>query len=148
MVTIEKILLEFDPMPENLLPALKGISAAFGYVSEIDAEKTADYFRMPLAKVYETASFYDQIKVAKQPGLVIQVCSSTNCVLNESFKIIKMIENYFHIKAGDQFNSKIKLEAISCLNQCGDGPIVEVNGKVYTNVSTSNVYKILEEWTQ
>lgn len=147
MITTEKILLEFDSESRNLLPALKKISAAFGYVSEQDAEKTADYFRMPLAKVYETASFYDQIKTARQPGLVIQVCSSSNCALDSSLKIISMIENYFHIKAGDQFNPQIKLEAISCLNQCGDGPIVMVNGKIYTRVTTDSVYKILEEWT-
>lgn len=147
MITTEKILLEFDPEPKNLLPALKKISAAFGYVSEPDAGKTADYFRIPLAKVYETASFYDQIKVARQPGLIIQICSSPNCALNDSFKVIEAIENYFHIKAGDQFSPEIKLEIISCLNQCGEGPVMLVNGKVYTNVTTASLYKILEEWT-
>ena len=42
--TSGKILLEFDPEKRNLLPALKKISAAFGYVSENNAQKIADYF--------------------------------------------------------------------------------------------------------
>jgi len=65
MITTEKILLEFDPESKNLLPALRKISAAFGYVSMADAEKVANYFNVELSRVYETASFYDQTKTKK-----------------------------------------------------------------------------------
>jgi NADH-quinone oxidoreductase subunit E len=152
--TTEKILLEFDPELRNLLPALKEISAGFGYVSQIDAQKIADYFSTALSQVYETASFYDEIKIKKQPGLVIQVCSGPNCAINNSLKIVSEIENYFRIKAGDEShayrqagNPKVKLEVVSCFNQCGEGPIVVVNDKIYKQVTVSGVHKILEEWT-
>ena len=145
-MTVEKILLEFDPAAENILPALKKISVAFGYISEKIAEKIADYFSMPVSKIYETASFYDLIKIKKQPPLVIQVCSSANCALNNSLKIAKEIENFLHLKAGDENNPKVRLEMISCLGKCGEGPVVVINNKVYTGVSTSSVHEILKEW--
>jgi NADH-quinone oxidoreductase subunit E len=145
VMTIEKILLEFDSEMTNLLPALKRISAAFGYVSQEDAGKTAKYFGVPKSKVYETASFYDLLSTKPQPDLVIQVCSGTNCTVNDSMKVIREIENYFKIKAGDEFNPKVKLEIISCLGQCGEGPIVVVNGKNYQGVTASGVHRILEE---
>jgi len=144
--TIEKILLEFDPENINLLPALKKISAAFGHISEKDMQKVADYFEVPFSKAYETASFYDQIQIKKQPNLVIKVCSGANCAINDSFTVIKEIENYFKIKAGDEFNQKVKLETISCLGQCGEGPIMVINNKVYNNVTQSSVHGILEKW--
>ncbi|OGI28414.1 MAG: hypothetical protein A2288_02750 [Candidatus Moranbacteria bacterium RIFOXYA12_FULL_44_15] len=146
MRSIEKVLLEFDPETRNLLPALKKISAAFGYVSEKDAKKTAEYFSIPLSKTYETASFYDLVWTKKQPSLAVQVCSGTNCAVSGSFEVIKEMENYLKIKAGDGFNSKIKLEIISCLGQCGEGPVVVVNGKIFTRVTASGVHGILEEW--
>jgi len=146
MQNIEKILLEFDPEKDKLLPALKKISVAFGYVSEKDTQKIADYFRLSLSKVYETASFYDQIQIKKQPSLVIKVCSGGNCALNNSFTIIREIENYLRIKEGDESNPKVKLEVMSCLGQCGEGPIMIVNNNVYTNVTESSVYGILEKW--
>ncbi len=149
-MTTEKILLEFDPEVSNLLPVLKKISAGFGYVDEIAAQKTADYFSAPLAKIYETASFYDLIKTKKQPAVVIQVCSGANCAVKSSYKIIREIENQLHIKAGDEFhayrqagNPKIKLEIISCLGQCGSGPVMVVNGNVFTKATPSNVDDIL-----
>jgi NADH:ubiquinone oxidoreductase subunit E len=146
MKTVEKILLKYDPDITNLLPALKEISAAFGYVSRADAGKIAAYFSVPLSKVFETATFYDEIKVRKDPALVIEVCSSSNCALGNSLKVIKEIENIFHIKEGDDFNPKVRLKAISCLGRCGEGPIIIVNGKVYANVTTSLVHGILAEY--
>ena len=144
--TAEKILLEFDPITENILPALKEISAAFDYISGENAEKIADYFSVPLTKIYETASFYDLIKIKKQPPLVIQICSSANCALNNSLKIVREIENIFKIKAKDENNPKVKLKIISCLGRCGEGPIVVINDKVYTSVSVSSIHEILKEW--
>lgn len=145
-MTIEKILLEFDPETINLLPALEKISGAFGYVTKDDAQKLAAYFSVPLSKIYETASFYDLIETEKQQSLVIQVCSGTNCAVNSGFEIIKEIENYFKIKVGDEFNPKVKLETISCLGHCGEGPVVMINGKVFTQVTRSSVYGIIEEY--
>jgi|GEM_PF-410007 len=145
MITIEKILLEFDPITSNLLPALKKISAAFGYVSKDDAKKIASYFSLPLSNVYETASFYDLIETEEQPFLVIKVCSGTHCAVSRSFDIVREIENFFKIKAGDKFNPKIQVEVVSCLGRCGEGPIVVINDKVYEKVTLSGVHGILEE---
>jgi len=144
MITTGKILLEFDPEIKNLLPVLEKISTAFGYVAKKDAQKLAEYFSIPLSKVYETASFYDMVKTKKQQPLVIQVCSGTNCAINNGFKIIREIENYLKIKNGDDFNPEIKLETISCLGHCGEGPIVVVNGKVFTQVTKSSIYGIID----
>jgi len=144
--TSGKILLEFDPEKRNLLPALKKISAAFGYVSENNAEKIADYFSVPLSKVYETASFYDRVNLKKQPLLAIKICSGTNCTVGRSVEVIREIENYFKIKAGDEDNPKVRLEVVSCLGQCGEGPIAIINGKIYPNATASCIYGILEEY--
>ena len=144
--TVEKILLDFDPDLKNLLPALKKINASFGYVGEKEAQKTADYFSVPLSKVHETASFYDLIKTKRQPDLLIQVCSGANCAVKSSFRVVSEIENQLHIKAGDDFNPKVKLEVISCLGQCGSGPVVIVNENVFTKVSSSSVADILKNY--
>lgn len=138
--------MEFDPERKNLLPALEKIDAAFGYVGEGEASKAADYFSVPLAKVYEVASFYDLIRTEKQPDLVIQVCSGANCAVKNSFKVIREIESQLRIKAGDGFNPKVKLEIISCLGQCGQGPVMVVNGNVFTRVTPSSVDDILRNY--
>ncbi|MEI6587436.1 MAG: NAD(P)H-dependent oxidoreductase subunit E [Candidatus Moraniibacteriota bacterium] len=145
-VTVEKILVSYDPEVQNLLPVLKKISAVFGFIASNDAEIVAEYFGLSLAKICEVASFYDLIKTKKPANLEIKVCSSGDCVLGSSAEIIQEIENYFRIKAGDEFNPKVRLEKISCLGRCGEGPVVVINGKVYEKVTESSIHKILTEW--
>ena len=107
--TVEKILLEFDPELTNILPALRKISASFGYVNELEAQKVADYFSTNLAKVYETASFYDLLRTKKEPPLVVKICSGGNCAVGNSFKVIGAVERFLGVKAGDDFNPKKKI---------------------------------------
>ena len=145
-MTIEKILLGFSPKVENILPALKEVSAVFGYVDEEKSEKIADYFSVPSSQIYETATFYDLINTKKQPALKIKVCFSTHCALKDAGKIINEIENILHIKAGDENNPNIKLEKVSCLGRCGDGPVVVINDKVYERVTVASVRGMMEEW--
>lgn len=145
-MTVEKILLDFDPELKNLLPVLKKISAGFGYVGEKEAQKAADYFSVPLSRVFETASFYDLVKVKKQSNLLIQICSGANCAMKNACKVISEIETQLNVKAGDEFNPKVKLEVISCLGQCGNGPVLIVNGNVFTKVTPDSVDDILRNY--
>ena len=145
-MTTSKILLAFDPEQKNILPALQEINSENGYISKSDAQKAADYFSVPLSKIYETASFYDLLRTEKSPQILIQVCSSANCALSESFGIISEIENTLHIKSGDKNNPKIRLEEVNCLGRCGEGPIVVVNGKIYLQVTASSIHGILKEY--
>jgi len=144
--TVEKILLEFDPEKRNLLPALRKISASFGYVNEQEAEKVADYFSISLSQVYETASFYDLLRTKKEASLVVKICSGGNCAVNNSFRLISVVERILGIKVGDDFNPKKKIEIVSCLGKCGEGPIMIVNGKVFEKVKPAKVQEILEKY--
>jgi NADH-quinone oxidoreductase subunit E len=144
--TVEKILLSYDPKPENILVVLKSINEAFGYVSKKDAIKMADYFELPISKIYETASFYDLIETKKQPPLCIKLCSSLYCSVNQSESVKKAIENYFNIKAEDEFHPKVKIKMISCVGECSRGPVMFVNGKMYSMVKASDIYEILSHY--
>ena len=145
-VTVEKILLEFEPEKQNLLLALKKINFFFGYIGEEDAKKVAEYFDLSMAKIFEVAGFYDLIKIEKPVDMVIKVCSGSDCSLSGSTDVIREIENYFHIKVGDKFNPKVRLEKISCLGRCYAGPILLINEKIYERVTVGNIYQILKEW--
>ena len=142
--TVEKILLEFDPELRNLLPALRKISASFDYVNELEAQKVADYFNINLTKVYETISFYDLLETKSEASLKVKICSGGNCAVAESFKVIKAVERFLGVRAGDDFNPHKKIEIVSCLGRCGDGPIMVINGKIFEKVSSDKIEEIFK----
>jgi NADH-quinone oxidoreductase subunit E len=146
MITVEKILLDFNPEAKNILPVLKKISATFDFVSKQDAQKVADYFQVPLSRIFETATFYDLIKTEKKIPLEIQICSGANCATKDAYWVMREIEKQLNIKAGDTFNPDAKLEVISCLGQCGQGPVMVVNGTVFLRVNPRKVDDILKNY--
>jgi NADH:ubiquinone oxidoreductase subunit E len=144
--TVEKILLDYEPNSENILAVLKSINKIFGFISKKDAQKTATYFGLPASKIYETASFYDLIETKRQPSLYIKLCSSIHCSVNQSELVKKAIENYFKIKAGDEFHPKVKIKIISCVGECGKGPIMFVNDRMYSMVKVGDIYEIFSHY--
>lgn len=143
---ITKILLKFEPKKENLLKAIKEINYQEGFISEKTVEILARYFSIKPVEVFSVASFYDEIKVEKPTKILIQICNSANCCLKNSDAIIEVIENFFHQKSGDE-NQKIKIEKISCLGRCLQGPNVVINGTIYEKMNTAKIIEILRQYT-
>jgi len=144
--TIEKILLDFEPEEKNLLPALKEVASVFGFIDENQADKIAAYFSLPLTQVFETGSFYSEIRFEKKPMVLIEICSSPNCAVNDSWQIIQEIQNHLGIKLDDTSNDKIQLRTMSCLGRCAEGPIVRVNGEIFVQVDKGKIYDILKKY--
>jgi NADH:ubiquinone oxidoreductase subunit E len=144
--TVEKILLDFDPESKNILPALKKISFSFRFIDEKNARKAADYFSVPVSRIFETATFYDLVRTRRRASLEIQVCSGANCTTKDAHRVISEIESQLDIRAGDQFNPDVKLEIISCLGQCGNGPVVIINETTFLRVTPRKIDDILRNY--
>jgi len=143
---IQKILLQFEPRPENLLAALKEIQKENGYVGEKEAEKIAKYFSLPLAQVYSAASFYDQIKTEKTRKKIIKVCSGGPCLSEKSMEVVRQIEMMLKIEMENDGHSKYKLEWMSCMGMCDRGPIVMIDDQVFEKVRPEMVDDILRNY--
>jgi NADH:ubiquinone oxidoreductase subunit E len=146
MVTLEKILLDFDLEQKNILPVLKRVDATFGFIGEENARKIAGYFQVPVSMIFETATFYDLLGTEKKKPIEIKICSGANCATKDARRVMVEIEKQLGIKAGDRFNPNVRLEAISCLGQCGHGPVAVINGTVFLRVTPSEVSSILKNY--
>ncbi|MDD3607224.1 MAG: NAD(P)H-dependent oxidoreductase subunit E [Candidatus Moranbacteria bacterium] len=142
-MTIEKIILHYESKKENLLPAIKEINSRLGFVSSEAIGLLAKHFRLKKAEIFSTASFYDDIRVKFSNKIIIQVCDSAPCQIRGADKVLSAIENFFHQKAGDDFNSNIKIERISCLGHCAEGPNVLINGTLYSRVNEGKIIDII-----
>ena len=65
-MSLQKILVQIEPKPENLLRALKAAQKENKYIGEKECEKIADYFSLPLARIYSFASFFNEIRTKKE----------------------------------------------------------------------------------
>lgn len=142
-MTVEKILLGYEPEKENILPALKKIQKEFGCVSAAAIRACADYFRKKPAAIYSAASFYDHIDTETPTDVKIFVCDGSNCSGRKSEEVIREIERLTGRKVGDDFDPKIKIRRESCFGLCTNGPIVKVNDVIFEKVTPATIDDIL-----
>jgi NADH:ubiquinone oxidoreductase subunit E len=145
-MTIEKIILHYESKKENLLPAIKEINSRLGFISSKAVNLLAKHFGLKRAEVFSTASFYNDIRIKSSNKLIIQVCDSAPCQIKGADRVLSAIENFFHQKAGDDFNSNVKIERMSCLGHCAEGPNILINGTLYSRMDEGKVIEIISEY--
>lgn len=140
---IQKILLEFDPQLENLLRVLKEIQKENKYISKNDCDKIAGYFSLPLTRVFSLASFFDLLDTRPVKKKIIKVCSGGPCSMKKTFEIIRQIEMLLKIELGKDAHPKAKLETMSCVGLCDQGPVMMIDEQVFEKVRPETVDDII-----
>jgi len=145
-MSAQKILLGFEPKPENLLRAVKEFGKSEKYLSQKECEAIARYFSLSLTRVYSAASFFDLVKTKKETKKIIKVCSGGPCLGGKSQEIIRQIEMLLHIELDNDAHPKYKLELGSCTGLCDRGPVVMVDGQVFEKVRPETVDDMIQNY--
>lgn len=145
-MSLQKILLQHEPRPENLLKVIKALQKENKSIEIKECGEVAKYFSLPLARVYSTASFFDEIAVKKSRKTVIKVCSGGPCLAEGSMEVVRQIEMLLHVEAENDGHPKYKLEFISCRGLCDQGPIVMVGKEVFERVAPEMVDDIIKNY--
>ena len=143
---IQKILLLFEPKVENLLAVLKEIQKENGYIGKKEGEEIAEYFSLPLARIFSAASFYDLLKTRKESKKLIKVCSGGPCLGEKSMEIVRQIEMMLKIELENDAHPKYKLELMSCVGLCDRGPVVMVGEQVFEKVRPETVDDLISNY--
>ena len=96
--------------------------------------------------VYEVATFYTMYNTKPVGKNLIQVCTTTPCMLRESEKILKTISDFLNIKIGETTKDGLfTLLEVECLGACSNAPVVQINDWYYEDLAESDIINILKE---
>jgi NADH-quinone oxidoreductase subunit E len=131
---------------EVMLPILQEIQEEYGYVPEAAADLVAERLRMNVAKLYALMTFYSDIRLEAPGKTQIHVCDGSSCYVRGSSAILKVVEEKLGIRVGettpdDRFSL---VPADYCLGACDMGPLVQINGTYYGNVTVGQMEKIID----
>ena len=143
---IEDLLKEYNQNQESLIPILDEIQEKFGYVSKEQIGKIAKYLAMEEKEIYLRLKFKKNITLEKVGRNQIIVCKGANCLKNGSVKLVSILEKELGIKEGETTkDGKFSLFSKNCFKKCGLGPNVEINGKLYHQVTTQKLMELLDQ---
>jgi NADH:ubiquinone oxidoreductase subunit E len=131
---------------DSLIPILQEIQEAQGYLSKEAIIEVGRRLKLPAAKVYGVATFYNQFCFAPKGKFHVMVCRGTACHVKGSAKALDMVTKALKIEPGKTTRDKLfSLGVVACMGACGLAPVVNVNGEFYAKVTPMKLHRIIEE---
>ena len=142
-----------DALPEAdesaLIYVLKEAQGIFGYLPKEVQLHIAEKLDIYPAKVYGVVSFYSYFSTTPTGENKISICLGTVCFVKGASEVLAEFEKQLGIKAGETTpDLKFTIECLRCVGACGLAPVVVVNGRVYSQVTTDDVSKIIDDYRE
>jgi NADH:ubiquinone oxidoreductase subunit E len=130
----------------NLISKLQDIQAGAGYITEDAIARISRLFNISKSKIYGVTTFYTQFRFTPAPGHCIKVCLGTACHVRGAEKVMEALENELGISCGGvASDNKFGLERVACFGCCALGPIIVIDGKVYSRTTPKKALLLLKK---
>lgn len=125
-----------------LIEHLHEIQDRYGHLSDAHLAALADWMRLPLAEVYEVATFYAHFDVLKDgqsppPPLTVRVCESVSCFLAGAERLLESL------KGG--FGPEVRVLRAPCMGQCDRAPAAMIGQQPIGNATADSIKHAVAE---
>ncbi len=142
---IEELKKRYQSPQSVVLAALWMWQDEHGWISNEGMEYVAKLLGIPPHHVYGVVTFYTMFNKEPVGKHKLEVCTNVSCMLKNSDKILKHIEDRLHIKVGETTPDKrFTLVEAECLGACGYAPMLQCGDEYYENLDEAKVDEILE----
>jgi len=143
---IEVVLNRFpDAGRDALIPILQLVQEAEGYLSERAVVRIGRHLRLPAAKVYGVATFYNQFRFQPRGKHHIVLCRGTACHVKGSAKLLETVMRTLRLDPGCTSRDRLfSLEVVACMGACGLSPVINVNGEFFAKVTPLQAVRLIE----
>ena len=128
-----------------VMPLLDLAQRQEGWVSVAAMDVVAGMLGMPPVKVYEVATFYTMFNLEPVGTYLVQICTTTPCMLRDSDGIVEACRDHLGIDF-DQTTAdgKFTLKEVECLGACVNAPMIQINDDYYEDLDGARTVEILE----
>jgi NADH-quinone oxidoreductase subunit E len=141
---IEDLKTRYQHPQSVVLAALWMWQDEHGWVSEEGMKEIAALLGIPDQHVYGVVTFYTMFNKKPVGRHKIEVCTNVSCMLRDSERILKHIEENLHIKVGETTpDNRFTLVEAECLGACGGGPAMQIGDDYHENLDPTKVDAIL-----
>jgi formate dehydrogenase beta subunit len=123
LAEVEALLGDRPRRADLLIEHLHLIQDRYGHLSAPHLRALANEMKLPMAAVYEVASFYAHFDIvlegeAAPPPLTIRVCDSLTCEMMGAQEILKALP--------EEVGAQVRVVPAPCMGRCATAPVAEV----------------------
>ena len=133
MTLIGNILADHQGREGPLLPILHDVQKAFGHVSEDAMREIAQSLNLTRAEVYGVVSFYHDFRREAETRPFLKLCRAKACKARGVEALMPVAEN----------QSRVKVEAVYCLELCSVGPAALVGDTVHAHLDAGRLTALM-----
>ncbi|MBC6439456.1 MAG: NADH-quinone oxidoreductase subunit NuoE [Rhodospirillales bacterium] len=115
------------------------------WVSIAAMDGIADLLKIPAIRVYEIATFYTMYNLEPVGDYLVQLCTTTPCMLRDSDAIVEACRSHLGIDFEETtVDGKFTLKEVECLGACVNAPMAQINDDFYEDLDAEKMIAILE----
>ena len=127
LVDIKSVLGDTPPRRDMLIEALHLVQDHYKGLSARHLAALADLMRLPMAEIWEVASFYDHFDLVREgedapAACSVRVCTSLSCMMAGGETLLERLQPY----ASD----KVRFVAAPCIGACDKAPAAAIGHKL------------------
>lgn len=116
-----------------------------GWLSIEAMDYVADYLKVASIRVYEVASFYTMFNLKPVGKFLVQVCTTTPCMLRGAYDVAAAAEKKLGVKINETTADRLfTIKEVECVGACVNAPVVRINDDYYEDLSAEKIVEILE----
>ena len=142
---VDTILNKYDRNKNSLISILLDIQSEYNYLPKGALILVSEKLNIRLIEIYTVATFYTVFSLKPRGKFIINVCVGTACHVRGGQVIADNIQKELNIKIGDTTDDMLfTLETVRCLGACALGPVMEINGEYYGQLTTKKADSVLQ----
>jgi len=101
---------------------------------------------MPYIKVYEVATFYSMFNLTPVGKYLVQVCTTTPCMIRGSKKITDICKKYISQDQKELSENKLcSWMEVECLGACVNAPMMQINQDYFEDLDENKTEEIIKK---
>ena len=138
---------KYDADKGQLISMLQDIQAEFHYLPREALIQVSDTMGIPLSQVYSVATFFKAFSLTPRGKHLINLCLGTACHVRGASKVLEQVERSLKISRGETTGDyKFTLETVNCMGCCALGPVVNIDGEYFGQMSAGKVDSLLARY--
>lgn len=144
---VAAIINKYNADKEQLIPILQDTQAEFHYLPKEVLTQVSDTMGIPLSRVYSVATFFKAFSLKPRGKHLINVCLGTACHVRGTSKVLEQLERSLNASRGETTSDfKFTLETVNCMGCCALGPVVNIDGEYFGQLSADKVDSLLARY--
>lgn len=133
-------------LPGAMLPVLRALQDAFGYIDTRAEPIVAEELNVTRAEVHGVVTFYHDFRRKPAGRHVLKLCRAEACQSAGGEALAARAEAALGISCGNTTtDAAVTLEAVYCLGLCALAPAAMINGRPVGRLDEDGLGKLLEE---